>query len=91
MFLCGRYPSVYRIYTSIYIVNNRTHEHEMRTVYDCVNGNVRAAWRSGWVTRNVEVVRSSPVVSLSKKLYPHYLVLVGSRNGFERDFTIELK
>ena len=25
------------------------------------------------------------VVSLSKKLYPHYLVLVGSRNGFERD------
>jgi len=41
----------------------------------------------------------APVVSLSKKLYPHCLVLVGSRNGFERDlqkqknacFTIELK
>ena len=30
-------------------------------------------------------------VSLSKKLYPCCLVLVGSRNGFERDFTIELK
>jgi len=40
-----------------------------------------------------------PVVSLSKKLYSKCLVLVGSRNGFERDlhmhkivfFTIELK
>jgi len=39
------------------------------------------------------------VVSLSKKLYFYCLVLVGSRNGFERDlhnqkiacFTIELK
>jgi len=38
-------------------------------------------------------------VSLSKKLYSNCLVLVGSRNGFERDlhkhkiacFTIELK
>jgi len=37
--------------------------------------------------------------SLSKKLYSHCLVLVGSRNGFKRDlhkqiiacFTIELK
>ena len=55
------------------------------------------AWRSGFVplTRNVEVgVRApskSPVVSLSKKFYPYCLVLVGSKNGFERDFTIELK
>jgi len=39
-----------------------------------------------------------PVVSLSKKLYSNCLVLVGSRNGFERDlhkqkiasFTIKL-
>ena len=31
------------------------------------------------------------VVFLSKKLYTNCLVLVGSRNGFERDFTIELK
>ena len=31
------------------------------------------------------------VVSLSKKLYPYCLVLVGSRNGLARDFTIELK
>jgi len=30
-------------------------------------------------------------VSLSKKLYHCCLVLAGSRNGFERDFTIELK
>ena len=51
-----------------------------------------------WVTRltrNVEVVGLSPIkgpcVSLSKKLYPYCLVLVGSGNGFERDFTIELK
>jgi len=27
---------------------------------------------------------------LFKKLYPYYLVLDDSRNGFERDFTIEL-
>ena len=51
-----------------------------------------------WVarlSRHVEVVGSSPikgpVVSLSKKLYPYCLVLVGSRNGFERDFTIKVK
>ena len=51
-----------------------------------------------WVarlTRNVEVVGSSPikapVVSLSKKLNPNCIVLVSSRNGFEGDFTIELK
>ena len=31
------------------------------------------------------------LVSLSKKLYPCCSVLVGSRNGFERDITIELK
>ena len=47
-----------------------------------------------WVarmTRNVEVVGSqAPVVSLSKKRYPYCLVLVGSRNGFESNFTIEL-
>ena len=47
-----------------------------------------------WVarlTRNVEVVGSSPINGTqSKKLYPYCLVLVGSRNGFERDFTIEL-
>ena len=44
-------------------------------------------------------VSGPPAVSLSKKLYSHCLVLVGSRNGFERDlhkqiiarFTIELK
>jgi len=28
---------------------------------------------------------------LTKKLYPYCLVLVGSRNGLERDFTIKLK
>ena len=32
-----------------------------------------------------------PVVSLSEKLYPNCLVLVGSRIVFELDFTIELK
>jgi len=31
------------------------------------------------------------IASLVKKLYPHCFVLVGSRNGFERDFTIKLK
>ena len=31
------------------------------------------------------------VGSLSKKLYPYCLVLVGSRNGFKHDSTIKLK
>ena len=31
------------------------------------------------------------VASLSKTLYPYCLILVAFRNGFERDFTIELK
>ena len=34
--------------------------------------------------------RSCKVVSLSKKLYPYCSVLVGPRNGFERDYTIKL-
>ena len=46
-------------------------------------------------TRYVEVVGSSPikapVISLIKTFYPYCLVPVCSRNGFERDFTIELK
>ena len=41
------------------------------------------------LTRNVEVVGSSP--SLNKNLYPYCLVLVGSRNGFEREIAIKLK
>ena len=32
-----------------------------------------------------------PVVSLSKKMYPHCLVLVGSRNGFQRDLHTHKK
>ena len=47
----------------------------------------------------VRAPSKAPVVSLSKTFYSHCLVLVGSRNGFERDlhekkcacFTIELK
>ena len=57
----------------------------------------KAAWFSGlhiWLVMWRSWVRApskAPVVSLSKKLYPNSLELVGSRNGFERDFTIELK
>ena len=57
--------------------------------------------RDRWipVSREFEPPSKAPVVSLSKKLYSHCLVLVGSRNGLERDlqnqksacFTIELK
>ena len=54
-------------------------------------------WHSGlhvWLVMWTSWVRApskAPVVSLSKKLYSYCLVLVGSRNGFEHDFTIELK
>jgi len=51
-----------------------------------------------WVARltcNVELMGSrpikDPVVSLSNKLNPYCLVLVGSRNGFESYFTNKLK
>ena len=43
--------------------------------------------RSSWVW----APSKAPFVFLSKKLYPYCLVLVGSRNGFERIFTIKLK
>ena len=44
-----------------------------------------------WRRRSwVQVPSKAPVVSLSKKLYPYCLVMVGSRIGFERDFTIKL-
>ena len=39
----------------------------------------------------VRAPSKAPIVYLSKKLYPYCLVLVGARNRFERDFTIELK
>ena len=52
-----------------------------------------------WVarlTRHVEVVGSSPIkgprCSIEQETnYPYCLVLVGSRNGFKRGFTIKLK
>ena len=58
--------------------------------------------RDRWISVNREFEphqRPQLFVSLSKKLYSHCLVLVGSRNRFERDlhkqmiacFTIELK
>ena len=57
----------------------------------------RDPWIS--VSREFEPHQKAPVVSLSKTFYSHSLLLVGSRNGFERDlhkqiiacFTIELK
>jgi len=54
-----------------------------------------AAWRSVlyvWLVMWRSWVRApskAPVESLSKKLYPYCLLLVGSRN--QRDFTIELR
>ena len=48
-----------------------------------------------WVvrlTRNVEVVGSRHHQRhLEQETLPYCLVLIGSRNGFEHDFTIELK
>ena len=55
--------------------------------------------RDRWLLISREFESYQRVVSFSKKLYSHCLVLVESRNGFERDlhkqiiacFTIELK
>ena len=43
--------------------------------------------RDRWIpiSREFEPHQRPPVVSFSKKLYYNCLVLVGSRNGFERD------
>ena len=40
---------------------------------------------------NVRAPSNAFIVALSKKLYLYCLVLFGSRNRFERDFTIKLK
>jgi len=48
-------------------------------------------WKSKFIRSEIKVVSvwslrtKAPIVSLSKKLYPDCLVLVGSRNGFKRD------
>jgi len=47
---------------------------------ECSKSHEIFMWRS-WV----RAPSKAPAVSLSKKLYPCYSVLVGSRNGFERD------
>ena len=78
---------------------NATHQYirtlsvnfEIVFILDALSG--WRSWLHVWLLW--KVVGSShikgPVVSLSNKLYPYCLVLVGSRNGFEREFTIELK
>ena len=64
----------------------------------CVNNCIKGQRGTvGWasLTRNVEVgdrvPSKAPIVSLSKKLNPYCLELVGSRHRFKRDFTIQLK
>jgi len=59
--------------------------------YNCINltfdGGMSHLTRNWWmlVSREFELLSKSPVVSLSKKLHPHCLVLDASRNRFERD------
>jgi len=43
------------------------------------------------VTSGNGILSKALIVSLSKKLDPYCLILVGSRNGYEREFTLELK
>ena len=42
-----------------------------------------------WQKNNLSPSKTT-VVSWNKNLYPHCSVLVGYRNGFELDYTIEL-
>ena len=69
-----------------YIHENATVVHLFKYLNCFVRGGV-AQWVAR-LTRNVEIVgraqSNAPVVSLSKKLYPYCLVLVGSRNEFVR-------
>ena len=62
-------------------------------------GRRHGSWSVDTCQSWVRAPSKAPVVSLSKKLYSHCLVLVGSRNGLERDlhkqiiacFKIKLK
>ena len=49
-------------------------------------GVICASWLVMW-RYSVRAPSKAPVVSLSKKHYSYCLVLVGTRNGFERDIT----
>ena len=60
-----------------------------RTIMLITTTMIKAAWRVMWLSW-IRAPSKDPVVSLSKKLYHYCLVLVGSKNGFERDFTIEI-
>jgi len=67
-------------------IDQRTHINKYHTCSVCSGLLVSLLiWRA-WV----RAPSHATVVSLSKKLYSYCFVLVGSRNGFKRDFTIEL-
>jgi len=72
----------------------------MRYLLILSNIRLHSDFESLLVSRAFEPLLMFSLFSLSKKLYNHCLVLVGSRNGLERDlhikakpvcFTIELK
>ena len=73
-----------------YIHENATVVHLLKYLNCFVNGGV-AQWDAR-LTRNMEIVgrapSNAPVVSLSKKLYPYCIVLVGSRNGLAPSLNI---
>ena len=63
--------------------HNSTMCHTQLQIRRC--GSASDSWSVDTCQSWVRAPSKATVVSLSKKLYSHCLVLVGSRNGFERD------
>ena len=54
-------------------------------------GNWLSTLKVWFFARNNDTPSKAPIVTLSKKLHDHCVVLVGSRNGFERDLSAQPK
>ena len=92
------------LFLAIDFCRSKTHENQRFFYINTLRrrgalGSASDSWSVDTCQSWVRAPSKAPLVSLSKKLYSHCLVLVGSRNGFERDlhkqilacFTIKLK
>ena len=92
-------PFVWKMLNWLRLLNDKQRHKETRARQRGAVCSSSDSWSVNNCQSWVRVPSKAPVVSLSKKLYSNCLVLVGSRNGFERDFlskknacfTIELK
>ena len=86
MYVCGGFFSLEKSpwYSVVCFSQHFHHISGIQTKFNCLT---RSRWMP--VSRQFEPQQRPPVVSLSKKLYPYCLVLVGSRNGFEHHLHMQ--